>query len=177
MAKSESLATIIKVTFIVITKVSDFAIQLHLIGNWHTKSQGPKKKLAHFTRGRIHPYPAHTACIYQGGFASKKSQRTMTYVQVLQCQGIYDIRPQHRSRYVTCSVQIPELRLSSKLFLCFTNRVVKLMQPCVERTIFTFSTKWGGVKNCQDPAYLVYVLPLVVYRALVQQTSKSTFIV
>ena len=29
--------------------------------NWHTKSQGPKKKCTRFTRGRIHPCPAHTA--------------------------------------------------------------------------------------------------------------------
>ena len=33
MAKSETLAITIEVTFIVIAKVSDFAILLHLIGN------------------------------------------------------------------------------------------------------------------------------------------------
>ena len=29
--------------------------------NWHTKSQGPKKKCTHFTRERIHSCPVDTA--------------------------------------------------------------------------------------------------------------------
>ena len=37
--------------------------------NWHTKSQGPKKKCAHFSRGRIHSCPAGTAR-NQGSFTS-----------------------------------------------------------------------------------------------------------
>ena len=34
-------------------------------------------------------------------------------------------------KYVTSSLPRPELCLSSKSLYCFTNRVVKLMQPCV----------------------------------------------
>ena len=37
--------------------------------NWHTKSQGPKKKCTHFSRGRIHSCPAGTAR-NQGSFTS-----------------------------------------------------------------------------------------------------------
>ena len=36
------------------------SIWLEMSINWYTKSQGPKKKLAHFTRERIHPYPPHS---------------------------------------------------------------------------------------------------------------------
>ena len=35
--------------------------------NWYTKSQGPKKKSTHFTKGRIHSCLADTAR-YWGGF-------------------------------------------------------------------------------------------------------------
>ena len=58
MAKSEILAITIKVILNEVPKV-----WLAIFINWHTKSQGPKKKWTHFTRGRVHPCPAHTACI------------------------------------------------------------------------------------------------------------------
>ena len=38
------------------------SIWLEMYINWHTKSQGPKKKCIHFFRGRINHCPAHTAC-------------------------------------------------------------------------------------------------------------------
>ena len=44
------------------------SIWLEISTNWHTKSQGHKKKCIHFTKGMIHPFPAHTAC-YWGSFA------------------------------------------------------------------------------------------------------------
>ena len=37
------------------------SIWLEMSMNWHTKSQGPKKKCNNFSRGRINPWPAHTA--------------------------------------------------------------------------------------------------------------------
>ena len=37
------------------------SIWLKMSTKWHTKSQGPKKKCIHFSRGRINPWPAHTA--------------------------------------------------------------------------------------------------------------------
>ena len=37
------------------------SIWLEMSINWHTKSQGPKKKCIHFSRGRINPWPAHTS--------------------------------------------------------------------------------------------------------------------
>ena len=37
------------------------SIWLEMSINWHTKSQGPKKKLIYSSRGRINPWPAHTA--------------------------------------------------------------------------------------------------------------------
>ena len=37
------------------------SIWLEMSINWHTKSQGPKKKCDNFSRGRINPWPAHTA--------------------------------------------------------------------------------------------------------------------
>ena len=45
------------------------SIWLEMAINWHTKSQGPKKKCAHFSRGRIHSCPAGTAR-NQGSFTS-----------------------------------------------------------------------------------------------------------
>ena len=45
------------------------SIWLEMSKNWHTKSQGPKKKCAHFSRGRIHSCPAGTAR-NQGSFIS-----------------------------------------------------------------------------------------------------------
>ena len=45
------------------------SICLEMSINWHTKSQGPKKKCIHFSRGRIHSYPAGTAR-NQGSFTS-----------------------------------------------------------------------------------------------------------
>ena len=45
------------------------SIWLKMSINWHTKSQGPKKKCTHFSRGRIHSCPADTAC-NQGSFTS-----------------------------------------------------------------------------------------------------------
>ena len=41
----------------------------HIHINWHTKSQGHKKKCTHFSRGRIHSCPAGTAR-NQGSFTS-----------------------------------------------------------------------------------------------------------
>ena len=38
------------------------SIWLEMSINWHTKSQGPKTKCVHFSKGRILPYPVHTAC-------------------------------------------------------------------------------------------------------------------
>ena len=37
------------------------SISLKISMNWHTKSQGPKKKCAHFTRERIHSCSVDTA--------------------------------------------------------------------------------------------------------------------
>ena len=37
------------------------SIWLEISINWYTKSQGPKKKYTHFTKGRIHSCPADTA--------------------------------------------------------------------------------------------------------------------
>ena len=45
------------------------SIWLEMSINWHTKSQGPKKKCIHFSRGRIHSCPAGTAH-NQGSFTS-----------------------------------------------------------------------------------------------------------
>ena len=45
------------------------SIWLKMSINWHTKSQGPKKKCTHFSRGRIHSCPAGTAR-NQGSFTS-----------------------------------------------------------------------------------------------------------
>ena len=45
------------------------SIWLEMAINWHTKSQGPKKKCAHFSWGRIHSCPAGTAR-NQGSFTS-----------------------------------------------------------------------------------------------------------
>ena len=33
--------------------------------DWHTTSQGPKKKCVHFSRGRINPWSVHTAYVKQ----------------------------------------------------------------------------------------------------------------
>ena len=38
------------------------SIWLEISTNWHTKSQGPKKKWVNFTKGSIHPFPAQAAC-------------------------------------------------------------------------------------------------------------------
>ena len=45
------------------------SIWLEISINWHTKSQRPKKKCIHFSRGRINPCLARTACNY-GSFTS-----------------------------------------------------------------------------------------------------------
>ena len=43
-------------------KTSPFdSIWLEISTNWHTTSQGPKKKSIKITKGRIDPCPAHTA--------------------------------------------------------------------------------------------------------------------
>ena len=45
------------------------SIWLEMSINWHTNSQGAKKKCAYFSRGRINSYPAGTAR-NQGSFTS-----------------------------------------------------------------------------------------------------------
>ena len=46
------------------------SIWLEISIDFHTKSQGPMNKCSHFTKGRIHPCSAHTACNW-GSFTPK----------------------------------------------------------------------------------------------------------
>ena len=50
MVKSQTLGTSLKMTFIVIVKVSEILLKLHLIGNW---CQGDLKKSPHLTSIRV----------------------------------------------------------------------------------------------------------------------------
>ena len=60
------------------------SIWLEMAINWHTKSQGPKKKCAHFSWGRIHSCPAGTAC-NQGSFTSMALLSVQSFLSSTVC--------------------------------------------------------------------------------------------
>ena len=60
------------------------SIWLEMSINWHTKSQGPKKKCTNFFRGRIHSCLAGTARI-QGTFTSMALWGVQSFMSITVC--------------------------------------------------------------------------------------------
>ena len=61
------------------------SIWLEMSRNWHTKSQGPKKKCTNFFRGRIHSRLAGTARI-QGTFTSMALWSVQSFMSITVCR-------------------------------------------------------------------------------------------
>ena len=73
------------------------SIWLKISMNWHTKSQGPKKKCANFSRGRIHSYSAGTAR-NQGSFTSMAQWSVQSFLSTTVC--IIKGRPKHAEYFL-----------------------------------------------------------------------------
>ena len=66
----------------------DVSIWLEMSINWHTKSQGPKKKCTHFSRGRNPSCPAGTAG-NQGSFTSMALWSVQSFLSSTVCSKIF----------------------------------------------------------------------------------------